>query len=150
MSRPHTIVRELANGYLQETLAGIFALPVTLTDPDGVEQIYNALDAALPVEERRELAGQVMFARKRFDPNTGGDIIVPKPVVSLPKDSLVRVPKDDDPDHWLCKAPTEPKWDAPKTTYRVGRPIEGGDGHSMIRLYLEVIDDIERDPGGLL
>lgn len=115
-----------------------------LVAPDGTEQIYNTLDSGLPIDDRRPLSGQVMMARKGFDPTTGGDIIVGKPVVTLPVSSLDRVPRDDDDGHWLCKAPTEPRFDAPKQTFRVGRPIEGGDGHSMIRLYLEVI--VQKEP----
>jgi hypothetical protein len=148
MTRPHTILRERANAALQTTLAGAWALPVILMY-DGVEYKWNALDAELDVDERRELAGQVVVPRKRFDPATGGDVVVGKIVVTLPVDSLERVPKDDDPGHWLCYAPIEPDWDAEKKIFRIGRPIEGGDTHSMLRFYLEEVDDIDRDPGGL-
>jgi hypothetical protein len=130
-------LRELANADLQDTLAGEWSLPVILVDPDGEEQIYNA------VRPDDELSGQVMMARKGFDPNTGGDIVVGKPVVTLPVDSLTRVPTDEDVGEWFCRAPTKPEWSAPKKTYRIGRPFEGGLGHSMIRLYLE---DVEQEP----
>lgn len=133
-------LRELANSDLQDTLAGEWSLPVILISPDGQKQEHNALDLGLPIEERRALTGQVMMARKVFDPATGGDIVVGKPVVTLPVSSLSRVPNNAEPGEWICKAPAEPRVDAPKVTYRVGRPIEGGDGHAMIRLYLELIE----------
>lgn len=137
-------LRELANSDLQDSLAGEWSLPVILIAPDGdePEQQFNALDSALPVTERRPLTGQVMMARKIFNPATGGDVVVGKPVVTLPVSSLSRVPNENDGD-WICKAPTESRRDAPKKTYRVGRPIEGGDGHSMIRLYLEDIEQVD-------
>lgn len=148
MTRPQTILRERANDALQTTLAGVWALPVILVSPDGVEYIHNALDAELPLEERRELAGQVLVPKKRFDPATGGDVVVGKVVVTLPVDSMERVPLETD-GHWLCKAPIEPRWDAEKKIFRIGRPIEGGETHSMMRFYLEEIDDIDRPEGGL-
>jgi hypothetical protein len=134
---PRTILRELANSDLQDTLAGVWSLPVILISPDGVKQIYNKL------RPDDELSGQVLMARKGFDPTTGGEVVVKKPVVTLPVDSLDRVPSDDDVGDWVCQAPTKPQWTAPKKTYRVGRPIEGGDSHSMIRLYLEEIVQVE-------
>lgn len=127
-------LRELIEGDLKETLEGDFGLPVILIAPDGTIQDKSAND---PTED---LMGQILYDSLIHDPNTGLDIVVHKPVVSLRRSSLTTVPDATPGQNWAVRIPLEPSVSAPKVTFRIGRVTEGGDSIGFVRLYLERIE----------
>jgi len=80
------------------------------------------------------LVGQIIYDTLVDNPETGQEIVVHKPVVTLRRNSLVRIPEDGEP--WFCEIPIEPKIDAPKFPFIVERPTEEGAAIGFIRLYL--------------
>lgn len=115
-------LRELVESDLETTLedsvAG-FGLPIELIDPDGNEETVN---------------GQVLYDTIIENPETGQEIVVPKPVVSIRRSSLSRIPKDGE--SWLVRIPETPAVEANKEDYLLERPSEGGRTIGYIRLYL--------------
>lgn len=86
------------------------------------------------VNDSLELVGQIIYDTLVDNPETGQEIIVHKPVVTLRRTSLVRIPADGE--KWYCEIPIEPKVDAPKYPFIVERPTEDGGAIGFIRLYL--------------
>lgn len=123
-----TNLRERVESDLGKTLEGEFGLPVELIGP-GVKITTSANDG-LP------LKGQVMFDYVRQNPDTGQDIIVNNPVVTLRRSSLLKVPKAGE--KWLVKIPTSPSTTAPLEDFMIDpdTPPEGGKSLGTIRLYL--------------
>lgn len=126
--------RAIIESDLRETLEGDFGLPVELIAPDGTKQLYSAND---PTEL---LQGQILYDSLIQDPNTGLDVVVHKPVVSLRRSSLTTVPDATPGQNWAVRIPLEPSVSAPKMTFRIGRVTEGGDSIGFVRLYLERIE----------
>jgi hypothetical protein len=126
--------RETIESDLKETLESDYGLPVELIAPDGTKQIYSAND---PTEL---LMGQILYDSTIRDPNTGLDIVVHKPVVSLRRSSLTTVPDATPGSRWAVRIPIRPSASAPKETFRLSRPTEGGDSIGFVRLYLERIE----------
>lgn len=113
---------------LKITVEGLFSLPVILVAPDGVIQDKSAND---PTDD---LSGQVLFDYKKFDPETGAEVIVNSPVVTLRRTSLNRIPVAGET--WKIKMPVVPDPNGVKETFIVkGRPPEGGRSLGIIRLY---------------
>ena len=115
---------------LQTTLEGDFSLPVILIDPDG--ETYDK-SANEPLED---LTGQIMFDTIIQNPETGPEIIDNKPVVTLRRSSLTRIPSDTDYAKWFVKIPESVLSGAPLRTLNISRAPEGGRSHGFIRLYL--------------
>ena len=126
--------RAIIESDLYETLEGDYGLPVELIAPDGTKQTKSANN---PTED---LMGQILYDSIIQDPNTGLDIVVHKPVVSLRRSSLTTVPDATPGDNWAVRIPLEPSVSAPKVTFRIGRVTEGGDSIGFVRLYLERIE----------
>jgi len=116
-----TNLRELAEMDLADTLEDPknWGLPVVLKDPDGVEQNVN---------------GQILYDTIVENPATGGEMIVHKPVVTVRRSSLSRVPVPGE--KWSVQIPITPDPEADKVTYLLGRPSEDGGSLGFIRLYL--------------
>lgn len=114
-------LREQVESDLSFTLESIgdWGLPVELIDPDGL--VY-------------QLNGQILYDTIVTDPETGGEIIVHKPVVTLRRSSLTRVPLSGE--KWAVKIPIEPSLTANKVTFLLERPTEEGGSIGFIRLYL--------------
>lgn len=112
-------IRELAESELEYTLEGDFGLPVELIDPEGV--LYDGL------------SGQVIYDTIVED-SDGSSVVIHKPVVSLRRSSLTRVPFDGE--KWSVKIPITPSTTATKKTYLLDRPSEDGGSIGFIRLYL--------------
>lgn len=128
-------LRELIESDLKETLEGDYGLPVELLNPaTGLWQIYSEND---PTEL---LQGQVHYDSIMQDPNTGLDIVVHKPVVTLRRSSLTVVPDATPGSNWAVRIPLEPSASAAKVTFRIGRVTEGGDTIGFVRLYLERVE----------
>jgi hypothetical protein len=118
-------LRELAESDLLTTLEGEWALPVTLISPDA--------------ETQTGIMGQVLYDTVRVNPETGEDMVVGNPVVSLRRSSLNRVPLSGE--NWIVKIPTIPSFTAPLEDFVIDptRPIEGGRSIGFIRLYLRKV-----------
>jgi len=123
-------LREMAEADLAETLEGEWALPVVLIDPEGNRYDTSANDPLAP------LTGQVLYGKRAFNPDTGEDIFINTPVVTLRISSLTRVPVDGE--RWGVKIPTRPSMTAPMVDFLFTvRPSEGGASIGVVRLYLQ-------------
>lgn len=121
-------LRVRAEADLKTSLEGEWGLPVILIDPEGVVQSKSKND---PDDD---LKGQILYDHRILDLETGMEITVNTPVVTLRISSLNRIPKDAET--WGMKFPLTPNPDAPKTTFvLLGRPPEGGASIGFIRLY---------------
>ena len=121
-------LREQLEQDLGETLEGEWGLPVVLIDPDGVKYDTSANDPTKP------LAGQVLYGKKEFNPDTGQDVYINQPIVSLRVTSLTRVPQNGE--KWALKMPIRPSTTAPLVDFIFeGRPLEGGTSLGFIRIY---------------
>lgn len=97
-----------------------FGLPVVLIDPDGVE--YDGL------------YGQVVYDTMITD-EAGNEVVVRRPVVTLRRSSLVRIPLDTD-SLWGCRIPERPSLTADLETFVVEQPAEDGESIGFISLRL--------------
>lgn len=117
-----TNLREQAETDLAVTLEGDFGLPVELTGPDGLTQ---------------SVTGQVLFDHRELNPDTGEEIVIAEPVVTLRRASLSRIPQPGET--WFVKIPQTPSTSATLAPYVINRdrPPEGGGSIGFIRLYLQ-------------
>jgi hypothetical protein len=113
-------LRVLVESDLADTLEGDWGLPVILIDPNG--------------NEHGPYQGQVLYDTTAVDPETGMEIIVHKPVVTLRRSSLSVVPQANE--KWIVQIPTVPDPAAVKETFFLERPSEDGGSIGFIRLYL--------------
>lgn len=127
------LLRERIERDLGTTLERHFKLPVILIDPDG-----NVYDKSANDPEQ-DLVGQILYDTLVDNPETGGEIIVHKPVVTLRRTSLTRVPQALE--KWAVKIPIRPFYDDPKVTYMLERPSEEGGAIGFIRLYLTLAEE---------
>lgn len=120
-----TNIRELAERHLSVTLEGGYSLPVTLVSPDA--------------EVQDDITGQVLYDTQVFNPDTGQNIVVNMPAVTLRLSSLSRVPVDGE--NWIIKIPIEPKVTADKIDFALSptRSIEKNASIGFIRLYLSKV-----------
>jgi hypothetical protein len=118
-------IREEIEADLAETLEDPeeFGLPVTLVDDLG---------------ESNDYYGQVLYDTLAENPETGAEVIVHKPVVTLRRSSLVRVPLPGE--KWVVKIPLTPSLTADKVSFSLERPSEEGGAIGFIRLYLTRIE----------
>lgn len=124
-------LRERVEADLDVTLEGDWGLPVVLIDPaTGITYDHKYADP--PLDPPEDLVGQVLYDTRIENPETGGEMIVHKPVVTLRRSSLEVIPSRG----WVCKIPLTPSYDAEKVTFLVERPAEDGGSIGFIRLYL--------------
>jgi hypothetical protein len=117
-------LREQAESDLSVTLEDSdsgFGLPVELIDPDGA--VYTGI------------TGQVLYDSTGTT-DAGLPIVVHKPVVTLRRSSLARVPLPTDSPKWMCRIPITPDRQGELVTYQVEEPLESGGTFGFIRLYL--------------
>lgn len=121
-------LREQVESDLSFTLEGLWGLPVELIDPDGNEITLTVSGAPL--------VGQILYDVVKINPETGEEMIVNKPVVTLRRSSLSRVPEPGE--KWFVRIPTSPSTTATKEDFIIDqtRPPEGGASIGFIRLYL--------------
>ena len=119
-------LRELAELDLAFTLEGDFRLPVEVIFADGTRQTQSAND----VESL--LYGQVLYDSRKEDSDLGMEVISQKPVVTLRVTSLDQNPRNVR----ALSIPIRPAESAPKQTYMVQRPLEGGASIGFQRFYL--------------
>jgi hypothetical protein len=82
------------------------------------------------------LQGQVLYDTIIDNPETGSEVIVHDPVVTLRRTSLLRVPIPTEKNRWLVSIPEKPSMTASLRAYVMGRPSEDGGSIGFIRLYL--------------
>ncbi len=118
---------------LNDSLEGEWKVPVRLTSPDGVDQIYKKGTTTL-------LGGQVLYFTRRENPNTGEVEVVNQPVCTLRISSLDRVPQDGE--KWFIKMPISPVAGEPyeKFIFTPTRPTEHGTDIGFIRIYPQRIE----------
>lgn len=104
-------------------------LEESITDESAGTEI-KILNTSMP------LNGQVMYDTIEQDTDTGVDVIMHKPVVTLRRSSLVRIPVQTEKNQWLVSIPITPSQSATKQPYIMDRPSEGGNSIGFIRLYL--------------
>jgi hypothetical protein len=119
-------LRELAEKDLGRSLEGEWSLPVNLIDPDGVR--YDGL------------RGQVLFDIVRVNPETGEEVTVQTPVITLRRSTLARIPAPGE--NWIVEIPATPSEAAAKVQHVLSptRPPEGGASIGFIRLYLQAVE----------
>ena len=126
-------LRERAEQDLGTTLEGQWGLPVELTGPGGIvyKTSANSPDPLNPLT----LKGQVLYTTPKIDPNTGEEIVVNKPVITLRRSSLERIPQDGE--NWHVKAPRDPSLTADLQDYvfTPNSASQGGRSIGFIRLY---------------
>lgn len=118
-----------------------WSLPVILIAPDGVKY---ALDA----ETNETLkAVQILYDRKEIDPDSGEQIMVKEPVVTLALSSLSRVPKDGE--NWSVQFPMDPTKPDVLTTFLFTSDKAFKDGQSLgfIRIYPQKADQTVVEEG---
>lgn len=121
-------LREQLETDLGQTLENEWGLPVILIAPDGVKYGTSANDATKP------LTGQVLYGKKEFSPDSGQEIYINTPIITLRISSLARVPQNGET--WSIQIPTTPSTTAAKSTFIFkGRPLEGGASLGFLRIY---------------
>jgi len=128
-------LREQVEKDLGESLESEWGLPVVLIDPDGTKYDTSANDPTKP------LVGQVLYGKKEFNLDTGQDIYINTPIVTLRVTSLARVPVNGE--KWGIKMPTSPSTTAPLVDFIFkGRPLEGGTSLGFIRIYPQKAEQV--------
>ena len=108
---------------LEDLLEGDFGLPVTLISPSG---------------ETETVMGQVAYDTRKYDPQTGAEMIIDTPVVTVRRSSLSTIPADGE--YWSVRIPSTPTVSADLETYIVETPTQGGRSYGWITLYLTKAD----------
>jgi len=130
-------LRELAeynNQWILEDYRSGFGMPIELTGPDGNTQVYSANDPD-PSNPTVLLAGQVVLHSTVVDAE-GIPMVSDIRSVTLRRSSLDRIPLRTEKHLWTVKASELPNPNAPKTTYLMERPEEGGEDIGIITLFL--------------
>jgi len=107
-------------------------LATTLEDPALFGQRVELIS---PAGEVIVANGQILYDSVASD-EAGIQTIVHKPVVTLRRSSLSRIPLNTDRPRWGCKIPISPVLNAPIVTFIVETPHEGGGSIGFVRLYL--------------
>lgn len=102
-----------------------WGMPVELVSPAGVEQTQSANDAT------KLLAGQVLYDTREQDPDTGLDVLVHRPVVTLRVTSLDAVPARG----WVIRFALSPVAGATLVSHYVERVSEDGRSIGFVRIY---------------
>lgn len=106
-----------------------WGLPVVLISPTGQTQ-------ELKKDSEDALTGQVLYSHKEWKPDTGEDIVVDEPVVTLRLESLEIEPKPGE--NWAVKIPETPDPNAVLITFVINKDkaIEFNRGLGIVKLYL--------------
>lgn len=123
-------LREQVESDLADTLENPdhWGLPVELIDPDGNIQTKSVNDPD------QDLSGQILYDTTVVNPETGLEMIVAKPVVTLRRSSLSRIPAAGE--KWMIRIPETPDPTAAKVLHRIEQAPEDGKSIGFIRLYL--------------
>ena len=119
-------LRQLIERDLAVTIEGDFGLPITFVAPDG---------SSFTVQ------GQVLYEHDVFDAQTGVNIVVRKPIITVRRSSLTRVPLDDE--RWAVMIPSIPSEDAALVTLMIEQPVYGGGSIGTMSFALTAVEQIE-------
>ncbi len=127
-----TNLRELAESHLEQTLEGMWSLPINFVTPDG-----DRVDG---------LRGQILYDQVRTNPETGEVVIVTEPIITVRRSTMLsdvgRVPAAGE--NWLVEIPESPSESADKASYVISstRAPEGGRSVGFVRIYLQEVDQL--------
>ncbi len=109
-----------------------WGLPVVLIDPDGIT--HNIKKGTTT-----RLSGQVLYNRVEFNPDTGEEMVIPDPIVTLRMASLDRVPANGE--KWIVKIPIEPDPEAALIDYAISpsKAMEFNRSFGFVRIYLSKV-----------
>lgn len=121
-------LRERIERDLSLTLEGHFSLPINAVDPLGVRT--------------EGIRAQVLYDTVRLNPDTGENIVVESPVITLRRSTLARVPAPGE--NWFFEIPETPAELATKVPYMMSpvHPPEGGRSIGFIRIYLQEVEQV--------
>ena len=121
-------LRERIERDLGRTLEGRFSLPINAVDPLGVRT--------------EGIRAQVLYDTVRVNPDTGEDMVVEAPVITVRRSTLPRIPAPGE--NWYFEIPITPSETADKTPYMMSlvRPPEGGRSIGFIRIYLQEVEQV--------
>lgn len=122
-------LRELAVKDMKSQNVKDWGLPIELMDPDGTWYTTdNETGETLK-------AVQILYDYRKLNPDTGEEITVHEPIVTIARSSLARVPVPGE--KWIVKMPTETSESATLETRVINkaRSIEGGKSLGFVRLY---------------
>jgi hypothetical protein len=127
-------LRTLAEADLETTLENTdeVGVRVDLINPEG-ERITTTVDG-------RPLAGQVTWAQPSIDPETGAQVAIYAPAVTLRRSSLASVPKTGE--KWIVVIPSGPAEALDPTVEYLIDPsyaVEGGKSLGKVRIPLVVV-----------
>ena len=110
-----------------------WGLPVVLIDPDG-----NTIVTKKDSTDR--LSGQVLLNTVEYNPDTGEDIVVNDPVVTLRMASLTRIPENGET--WVVKIPQTPDPDSDLVSYLLSpdKAMKFNRSFGFVRMYLQNLD----------
>lgn len=111
-------LRYQAEADLAETLEGDWGLPVMIISADGFIQ---------------SLDGQILYDTTGVNPETGMPVIVHKPVVTIRRSSMTRVPAAGE--KWAVRIPVDPTEGARLDTFLLARPLDCS-SLGIVKLYL--------------
>ena len=106
-----------------------WGLPIVLIDPDG--NTYNT-DAET---DEQLMALQILYDYKRINPETGEEVTINEPIVTIALSSLSRIPQSGE--KWIINMPADPSEVTQYETFihSSTRAVEGGRSLGFIRLY---------------
>jgi len=119
------------------TVATISQNKITVDEAITTEAAGSAITL---VNDSLDLLGQIIYDTLSDSPETGAEIIVHKPVVTLRRTSLTRIPVDGE--NWYVEIPLNPSLTGTKYPFTMERPTEDGGSIGFIRLYLIQADQI--------
>lgn len=127
-------LREQAEKDLKHTLEKEYGLPLILTDPDGKK--YDKSENSADPDNPDDLTGQILYSFVSVNPETGEEMIVNNPIVSIRQSSLARVPVAGET--WLFEIPITPNRIADKVPFIMDatRKPEPDGSIGFIRFYL--------------
>ena len=125
-------LRERVESDLSFSLEGQWGLPVELINPNG--EIINTSQ-----NNGKTLMGQVMFDTLSTNLETGEELIIGNPNISLRLSSLSSYPSQTDYRTWFVKIPTTPSATADLVLHKVSEAPQGGRSIGYITLFLEKV-----------
>lgn len=125
-------LRERVESDLSFSLEGDWGLPVELISPQG-----EKIDTKQGTTE--QLKGQVMLETLSTNMETGEQLLIGNPNVSLRLSSLSSYPTKSDYRNWFVRIPQTPSESAPLVTYKIGDAPQGGESLGYITLMLEQV-----------
>lgn len=129
-------LRELAVTDVKNLNTADWALKIELTDPDGNRYTTD--------NETGEVlkAIQILYDYRKIDPDTGEEITINEPVVTVARGALSRVPAPGE--RWFIKLPIDPSDTATLEDFVLSptRAPEGGRSLGFIRLYPQRVKQI--------